>query len=234
MPRILKRDIRRDFAKMITNVYNSGDGRLVEQFFNHFCTWNFQSVLFSRNSSASKPAVKFTTGLKPAIFRTNQSLSTYPDLIFQLEEAQIIRRPDFAGSLIHLKMKVNCTPFFMEELQSYVDCNNKDVQAHHRLVHCYGHFNSDTQLAKKSSHNEDFNVPYVIPNVPMMCDGDSSQILEEAEHILRSHELEPCWICCQAIHNKFLETPVSYCSTMDMKLVLDEEHRICRMEFHVN
>jgi len=215
MPRILKRDIRRDFAKMITNVYNSGDEILVEQFFNHFCVRNFQSIIFSHSSSASKPAVKLTTGLKPAIFRSTQSLSVFPDMTFELEKAQIIRRPGIVGSLIHLNLKVNCTPLFMEELQSYVDYNNEDVQAHHRLVHYYGDVTLCTQSGNNSFHHAKYNIPYVIPNVFMVCDPiqydqDSSQMLQEATQLLQSNELVPCWICCQAMHRKTFETPHSY------------------------
>jgi len=227
MPRILKRDIRREFGRMFTNVYNSGDQLLVEKFFSCFCVPSVHSIVYSQSSNSINPTIKLTKGVMPVIVLTNYRLSLIPDMIFQLRQAQIIRKSEIEGCCINLQLEINCTPLFMQEWQDNVDTNNEHIQAHGELIHFYGHV---------SDNCKDFTVPWVIPNARIYCRDSASQTIEEAMQYMNLENdqhgtLEPCKICQSLLRNKLLETPKSCNGKTNMKFFLDAQNRLYRMEF---
>lgn len=230
LPRILKRDIRREYARMLTNVYNSADEELVDKFFNHFCVPSFQSVLYTKNSSKSRPAIKFTHGIKPSIIRTVEGISNIPDIIFQIQQTQIIRKDEYTGCSISISMGVNCTPLFVQECEENININDEIAQRHHEIVHYYGLVDGE---------NCDMNTPWILPNVQLDSTCDAKSIVEEATQHINNNtasavaNLQQCWIC-QSMRNSYIKNPMSTKGIFEIEMRLDAENRLYRLDFYTD
>jgi len=103
-PKILKRDIRWDIPKMLTNVLNSMDRELVTTFFQRICMPSCAFVDIVPKTQLSNSTTTNINSINPAVYdfdsmtsivKTNQSL--FPDLIVRLQNAEIIQSSRFAG-----------------------------------------------------------------------------------------------------------------------------------------
>jgi len=217
MPRILKRDIRREYGMMMTNVMNSGDYNLVKQFYRQFFSPNFQSIT-KADSHDCTPIVKISVGIDHAAYFIGRAFETIPDLAVQLQNTQIIRKQHETGSVVKLTLQANITPLFTPEAIQLTD-QEKDI--HRNMIHY--------------SYGEHLETAWVEKNIDSFCMPSSSfsKTMEFIDHTAgRKLQLEPCLIC-QAISEKYVQTPQSVALPVELQMYLDEQHRAYRMEICV-
>jgi hypothetical protein len=123
IPKILKRDIRRDIPRMIMNVLNSHDSNTIAAFFHHVCVpscfysdftrpSNKTELISDTNSTASESSndsdmpVNSET-VNDLIDVLVVDMSVFPDLTVRLLKAGIVQSKDFKGSkvVLHCEMK---------------------------------------------------------------------------------------------------------------------------------
>lgn len=106
LPKLLKRDVRWDIPKMVTNVLNSRDDNLVNSFFHRICfpTCTFTDVVPKILGASSEIVYDIDT----MIGIINVDLSVFPDLVMDLKHAQIVQHERFNGGsqiVLHYEMK---------------------------------------------------------------------------------------------------------------------------------
>jgi hypothetical protein len=109
MPRILKRDIRREYGRMLINVLNLGNEDHFIKFFNTFCDnpdSYFTTLHSSRLQGTTRPAVIYTNGIVSSVGQILKDLAPSPDFVFYLQSAQIIRKSELQGCQILLEMTI--------------------------------------------------------------------------------------------------------------------------------
>ena len=224
MPRILKRDIRRDYGTMLTNVVNSGDYDLVKQFYTQFFSPNLQSVTRETPYNDFNPLVKMSFCVDHTIHDILRTYQTLPDIVFQLENAQIIRKKHERGSIVKLSFQIKVTPLFAQELPIDIQLTEKEKDIHRNMIHYYG-------------HGEHLETAWVEKNIDTFCMPSSSassttslETVEFIDHTAgRRLQLEPCLVC-QGICAKCIEAPQGVAVPLELQIYLDEQHRAYRIE----
>lgn len=105
-PRMLKRDIRREYATMLSNVINSGDRKLISAFAHTFCVRSCRMVeyyhlkdYFAQDLDQKVP-VKCVDGLANIADRVSCEIDHYPDLIMVANRSEIHRHLTKQGSKV--------------------------------------------------------------------------------------------------------------------------------------
>jgi hypothetical protein len=112
-PRILKRDIRRDYAIMLTNVLNSADENLMSKFFNRYSMNSCQYVdCFPDEYLNNRPFVRIAKGIDAIVFRLLQDFSSIPDFVIRLLNTRIKQSHDVPGSQIVCNVEFSGTKMF--------------------------------------------------------------------------------------------------------------------------
>lgn len=119
-PRILKRDMRREFCNMLINVMNSGDGNSVHQFFSHYCipTTSYCEYNLGATMLFKKPPIRAAGELSPLIDIMSHYACGIPDYTLTIDSCSIVQRDGVPGSKIVLKASFKGTlilPLFMAE-----------------------------------------------------------------------------------------------------------------------
>jgi len=220
MPRILKRDIRREYGLMMTNVMNSGDYNLVKQFYRQYFSPNLHSISKADSHDFTTPIVKISLGIDHAAFSIGHAYETIPDIAFQLQNTLIIRKQYETGSIVKLTLQVNVTPLFMKELHETIQLTDQEKDIHRNMIHYYG-------------HGEHLETAWVEKNIDTFCMPSSSfsKTVELRDHLdhRRKLQLEPCLVC-QAISEKYVQTPQSAAVPVELQIFLDDQHRAYRLE----
>lgn len=140
--RIVKRDIRRDYATMLINVYNSGDEAFVEKFLNQICIPNCQTVRFSYLSGKfNKPCRKYSDGIKTMIAQMKEVFDSFSDFTIKLQNAHIYRRSDMIGSKVIMDTEMQFSEMFTNEIPFIPPPNLPEawklMSNHDQLLHYY-------------------------------------------------------------------------------------------------
>jgi len=88
LPRILKRDIRREYAKMFLNVHNYFDSNLVGEFFREVCTpdCHFRISVPIIATQFNGPDIRYFNGINNIIGNTLHCFDLIPDKIVKMRE----------------------------------------------------------------------------------------------------------------------------------------------------
>jgi len=116
-PPIIKRDIRREFGRMITNVYNSCDEAMFSRFFNQFCLPDFKYFLTpkGKRTIAERPTeLHCLDNVNAVIAYTSKYISLVPDVFLKVQQNQIIRRKDISGCIIQLEHSIRFTELHID------------------------------------------------------------------------------------------------------------------------
>jgi len=226
LPRILKRDIRREYGRMITNVINSGEFSLIERFYTDFCAPNLQSTTITNETDGWYPSKKMDCSVQVTITALSKSFLAMPDLTLQLHGSQIIRRKDLIGSI--LKVDLTLTTSKLLEEKYTIHLNDEYKELHRNAVHYQGIGEdvseqwiacSETLHQLQPSHN---TLNYDTKNIAMREYFDTSND--------QSITLVPCWVC-RAEYQSIVCPPVSSVSVpLHLMILLDSNHRIYRTE----
>jgi hypothetical protein len=113
-PRILKRDVRRDYAVMLTNVLNAADENLLAKFLNRYAMNSCQYVdCFPDENINYQPFVRYAKGIDAIVYRLIQDFSSIPDFVIRLLNSHIIQRHDTKeGSQIVCNVEFSGTKMF--------------------------------------------------------------------------------------------------------------------------
>jgi hypothetical protein len=113
-PRILKRDVRRDYAVMLTNVLNAADENLLAKFLNRYAMNSCQYVdCFPDENINYQPFVRYAQGIDAIVYRLIQDFSSIPDFVIRLLNSHIIQRHDTKeGSQIVCNVEFSGTKMF--------------------------------------------------------------------------------------------------------------------------
>eukprot|EP00981_Chlorochromonas_danica_P009011 scaffold2421_cov171-Ochromonas_danica.AAC.1 len=110
-PRILKRDIRRDYSTMYINVINSADSGLVTSFLETFCVDKCRMVDYYKpeeNLPGKVPVLELTK-LADITKRMQLQLSAAPDCVIRLQDAHIWQHLYEMGSKVVMYIRLQCT-----------------------------------------------------------------------------------------------------------------------------
>eukprot|EP00981_Chlorochromonas_danica_P001668 scaffold369_cov177-Ochromonas_danica.AAC.1 len=108
IPRILKRDIRRDIPIMITNVFNSNDTELVRKFFITYSVGSCQMNSYAEKEVRSEFICRLN-GLDKILALMFGNMLASPDYVAHLREAQIKQHLDREGSQLIMTWRVQGT-----------------------------------------------------------------------------------------------------------------------------
>lgn len=105
LPRILKRDIRRDYGPMFANVLNSTNFSLMNNFFSTFVTRDcaFIETFYDSTTAlqANSPVFNNTTvGQSEIANYLYTIISNFPDFMVKINSNQIIQKSGMVGSII--------------------------------------------------------------------------------------------------------------------------------------
>jgi hypothetical protein len=132
IPRLLKRDLRRDIPRMVTNVLNSHDPHTISSFFRYTCVpscffvngtlppseqkllTSDASSLSGESSHESDDSATAPPGesLNDLINGWLMNFSVFPDMTVQLLNAQIVQSQEFKGSKIVLSCVLKGTKLY--------------------------------------------------------------------------------------------------------------------------
>eukprot|EP00981_Chlorochromonas_danica_P009012 scaffold2421_cov171-Ochromonas_danica.AAC.2 len=127
IPRILKRDVRRDFPVMITNVINSGDIPTVGRFFfSHFAHSCQLSSLNKGKVSQRDPSMVRIDGVHLIISMISGFLDATPDFVMRLNESHIRQHIDRAGCQLIISSRIQGTKV-KDFLQALAEANKNFV-----------------------------------------------------------------------------------------------------------
>lgn len=133
LPRILKRDFRRDFVVMFRNVINAGDQSLLNNFFVTFAHPECHFV--SYNSSLTKvytPVIQRSHGIHEIVDNLAHRTLPYADFALSILSACIIQKEGMTGSKIMTQMEFRATqvlipaPSSLAKLDSFCVCQESD------------------------------------------------------------------------------------------------------------
>lgn len=123
-PRVLKRDIRRDYGTMLLNVMNSFDGELTSKFFRTFCVQDcYKFDLFPEVKNYNLPCVRQVNGLDQIVFSLLHDLSHTPDCVLTMRSSHIRQRSDIKGSQVVLRVLFQGTKIYQNK-----NCNLEELQ----------------------------------------------------------------------------------------------------------
>eukprot|EP00981_Chlorochromonas_danica_P011677 scaffold4209_cov160-Ochromonas_danica.AAC.4 len=111
LPRILKRDIRRDFPTMMMNVFNSCDAQTVCTFFMNFSvgSCHMNSYLKEDGPSFGKIPIRRLDGLNQILSAMSRCMGACPDFVMHLKDARIKQHLNREGSQLVLTCRTQGT-----------------------------------------------------------------------------------------------------------------------------
>jgi len=224
LPRILKRDIRREYGTMIINVFNSGDPELLEHFYTQFSFPHLQEVVNKKNARDQfHPKLKMGCGVHASVSRWMKIYTLMPDLILQLQDSQIIRRKDLTGCMLKLKIQLFSNKLYTENYN--ITLNDDIWSIHQACMHYYGlnECNQEEAWVESGSTIDELCKEY---------QKDDNKIQQQAYHDVIQNQslmLVPCWIC-HTRYRKYLHPPKDTNLLLMLEVYLDHEHRIYRTE----
>lgn len=228
MPRVLKNDIRREYAKMLINSFNSGDDKLIYSFFRQFGHPNCQLIRHSANPiSNDNPVVKYADGLDCLIPQLIKCIKLYPDIATTLQKCAVI--PSFEkeeGSKIYFQATVKLTKIFKTTCPLE---HQHSLAAHQNLLHYYG---QPTLLNEDDDPSQAPKV-WIVPNsnVTTLNTDNRQEVVDDVTNNINHQKLimEPC-IICQSIEKSQLQQPKEIIFTCHVAMCLDPQHRMYRLE----
>jgi hypothetical protein len=116
-PRVLKRDIRRDYGAMLINVLNSFDGDLTAKFFTQFCIQDCHKLdIFPEvTKDYNLPGFRRVDGLNQIVYHLLHDLSHIPDSVFCMKGSHIRQRSDITGSQVCVRVLFQGTKTYMNQ-----------------------------------------------------------------------------------------------------------------------
>lgn len=108
LPRILKKDIRRDYPLMYINAMNSGDGSLIAKFFLTYGVGDCQAVDYVPVKLGGSVARR-NIGLQEVCRAFQFVVEEMPDIVGRLMESRIVRRVDQDTSSVVITSQVHAT-----------------------------------------------------------------------------------------------------------------------------
>jgi len=122
VPRILKRDIRRDYGKMLANVFNSAEFTMIDSFLKYICKPECQIMKYRRivplsSSSLTKRMPEPTHNkilecgetLAGFIYHSYLIGNSFPDFVMKVTEVNISQMEGLAGSRVILEVEFHGT-----------------------------------------------------------------------------------------------------------------------------
>eukprot|EP00981_Chlorochromonas_danica_P011678 scaffold4209_cov160-Ochromonas_danica.AAC.5 len=114
LPRILKRDIRRDFPTMMMNVFNSRDAQTVCTFFMNFSVGSCHMNSYLREEGQERPdfgkiPIRRLDGLNQILSVMSGCMGSCPDFAMRLKDAKIKQHLNRAGSQLVLTCRAQGT-----------------------------------------------------------------------------------------------------------------------------
>lgn len=207
-PRILKRDIRRDYAIMLTNVLNSADENLMLKFFQRFGTQSCQYVdCFPDEYINNQPFIRYAKGIDAIVYRLLQDFSSIPDFVIRLKNANIVQKNEIKGSQIVCNVEFSGTKMFhymRPDLITSIEemcLGNEESKEEDDLLQQRGgeEGEGDTSPVTPSSSSKDKNMTVTTANylkkvMKRLANDDSSfsspSTLSDTENNLRTNRMK--------------------------------------------
>lgn len=133
-PRILKRDVRREYSRLFVDAINSADEMAVQTFCESFCVQSVRMVTYAclsnkglqyaldKQCSASKFALRSVNGVSTMIERIIGDMGRSPDMTCQIRDVEIRQRLNTPGSKLVIRARVQGTRIS----ESLVEISPKD------------------------------------------------------------------------------------------------------------
>lgn len=211
-PVIVKKDFRRFFAQMMTNVLNSQDLEFMKNFFYHFSSTNFHycesfnvASPFSTHKSSSNTILQSDL---PSflLFYLYQSAKS-PDVVLSIEDIKLVQYRNDDKTYLFIKILLTSTQLY--DIEEYRINNFNIFQLNNKEEYFKNLIN---ELTYNNSKNKDLS--YSTQNV-----SEKSEILLD-KLIKRELNLE------NIVRLKFLNTPKQRQMLMEMKLVFDNNNKV--------
>lgn len=157
IPRILKRDIRRDFPTMIINVYNSNDTELVRKFFRTYSVGSCHMNSYAETEEVTSEFIRRLDGLEKILGVLFVSMLSCPDSIVRLLDARIKQHLDREGSQLIMTGRVQGTrikEFVVETLDEDQKVNHVPLRVWDHLLTTGEKLNT---LMKKAGFSSDLS-----------------------------------------------------------------------------
>lgn len=221
LPRILKRDIRRDYATMLTNAYNSQDPIFVKSYFEQFYYPDSKfSGFFPGAAKVNYSVVRTADDRNGMISLIQHDTALFPDFSVRCITNKILQREGMTGSKIVIEGEMTGTMVFEDGL-----CLNVEAMS---LTE--GHDNEQRNSLKRSRERcskVEIRSPCTHENNCSIAHGYRDPSTERAEEI----QVRVC-IQCMNTQKRLRKSYFSISSKPVITLHLDEQHRIYRMELN--
>ncbi len=245
-PRLLKSDIRRNYAQMFTNVINAYDGALMRRFVTEFCIPNVQLIDFApENIPYGLPPLAHQIGMKNILKYWASNSMVIPDFVCQTQSVQLCVDPSTNRSRVVCKTLFKGTKVLdialgevdrqiasvlLPSISNVSKTSSSSVGASTALLEY-----SQSQKSKEESDAESVGVDEVFDSteekycslVPIHDTKKSKELQNLLQHrksfetsLFRTYKVP-----------KPLNPPVSMFYEGSMILYLDEHFRIYRLEF---
>jgi len=116
LPRILKRDIRRDYPNMYVNVLNSQDPELMNSFFEQFAipTLSFSRYLPHAHRH-NVPVSRSMNGIQTIAEGIHEEIKDFPDFVLQIQSVKIYQKEHMSGCKIIIQSLMKGTMMIYAE-----------------------------------------------------------------------------------------------------------------------
>lgn len=111
-PRVLRRDIRRIYANMFCNVMNNAKGDAITNFFKRYARPTTSLIYNGDVTEVSHPTSFLVPGVKNLNIYLTSILVPYPDLVFRLQTAEVIKPLNSRNSQVKFMVNVDATKVF--------------------------------------------------------------------------------------------------------------------------
>lgn len=224
LPRILKRDLRRDYGSMLINTYNSANPDQVSAYFRLFavpnCTFVGYYPAAARVGCSNLRSARTVQGVIDSI---NHDVGLIPDFTLRIMRTEILQRQGIPGC----KIIIECT-------MKGTICYEDDLRISPESIHAQSSSQWDEQLRDCIHQDCWVSHYYGTPPSPFVQQKTISTTTSTATAVYAHPPLHRkyCRICMQSVR-RFHSRPMVIQSRPVLVLTLDERHRICSFEVDV-
>lgn len=167
LPRILKRDIRRDYPGMYVNVLNSLDVNLMSQFFEQFATPTLTFSRYLPQAHRHNIAIsRSINGVHSIASGIHEEIKDFPDFMLQIQDVKIYQKQNVSGCKIIIQSLMNGTMLIYAQTMAKVVAAAAAAEAHTNRHH---HNNNKRNNRKKLLSNaENQHTSPFHPSMPSM------------------------------------------------------------------
>ncbi len=235
--RIYRRDIRRRYGEMFTNVMNMHDVAIMRQFLEEFFRPDCQVIRIIAPKNQMTLKILQSASLNKPMTARNEMLFEYyfvcemmPDSVMQLTESQVRVRQGAAGSLVVAKSLIKGTQLFTAKPTQQLTRNETfifDMEDEDKMMSNI----EDLNEFHSNSGNTPLSSMYPEDAASNMNSVDETSTVSSFDDISKLDLSELDTISKEGVDLDPLSPPIEKLSELLLIMVLDETNRV--KEFHI-